>query len=150
MDILSYFLTSLIAAVLGGAAMEMALWLIGMVGWAHANMIVALGSLLTGKKEGARRTGMIVHVVVAIVFALIYVAAMMKLGLTTLPASLGLGAGFGLAQGIIVSLGLVWVVADHHPLDEFRGADLAIGLSHIVGHLAFGLVVGLVVGISPV
>ncbi|MND05087.1 hypothetical protein D3C83_256700 [compost metagenome] len=51
---------------------------------------------------------------------------------------------------MVVSLGLVWVVAERHPLEEFNEAGLAIGLSHIIGHVAFGLVVGLVIGISPI
>jgi len=59
----------------------------------------------------------------------------------------GLGVGFG--HGMIVSLMLVWVVAEQHPLEEFQEADLAIGLSHLAGHVAFGGVVGLVVGLSP-
>ena len=49
---------------------------------------------------------------------------------------------------MIVSLSLVWVVAERHPLAEFRGADFAIGLCHLAGHLAFGAVVGLVAGFA--
>ena len=43
----------------------------------------------------------------------------------------------------------MWVVAEEHPLEEFNEAGLAIGLSHIVGHVAYGAVVGLVVAIAP-
>jgi len=46
-----------------------------------------------------------------------------------------------------VSLMLVWVVSEQHPLEEFREADLAIGLSHFAGHVAFGGVIGMVVGL---
>jgi hypothetical protein len=52
-------------------------------------------------------------------------------------------------HGIIVSLMLVWVVADQHPLEEFKEADLLVGLGHFAGHVAYGAVVGLIVGLSP-
>jgi hypothetical protein len=48
---------------------------------------------------------------------------------------------------MIVSLMLVWVIAEHHPLEEFREADLAIGLSHFAGHVAYGGAAGLAIGL---
>jgi hypothetical protein len=48
-----------------------------------------------------------------------------------------------------MSLILVWVVSDTHPVEEFRRASLAVGLSHLAGHVAYGAVVGLAVGLSP-
>jgi hypothetical protein len=71
------------------------------------------------------------------------------LGLTHLPNSLMLGLGVGVFHGMLVSLMLVWVVSESHPLEEFNEAGLAVGLSHFAGHVAFGAVVGLVVGLSP-
>ena len=50
---------------------------------------------------------------------------------------------------MIVSLMLVWVVSNRHPLAEFKEADLLVGLSHFAGHVAYGAVVGLVVGLMP-
>ena len=146
---LSLLPTALAAGLLGGLAMEAVLWLIGRGGWARADMIVALGSLLTRSRMNAWRTGALVHLVAAIAFAVGYTWLMAKLGYTALPQSMMLGAGVGLVHGIIVSLGLVWVVADQHPLEEFKEADLAIGLSHAVGHVAYGAVVGFVVGVAP-
>ncbi len=60
-----------------------------------------------------------------------------------------LGLGLGMLHGLLVSLMLVWVVADHHPLEEFKEADLLVGLSHFAGHVAYGAVVGLTVGFAP-
>ena len=148
--IVSFLLTSLAAGVLGGIAMEGVLWLIGRAGWAKADMIVALGSLLTKSRESAWRVGAIVHFMSAIGFAMVYTALMLTLGYTKMPSSMMLGAGVGFAHGLVVSLGLVWVVAEQHPLEEFNEAGLAIGLSHIVGHVVYGAVVGLVVGIAPI
>ena len=149
-EIVRFLLTALAAGVLASGAMEAVLWVVGTGGWAKANMIVALGSLFTRSRDSALRVGLILHVVAGIGFAVLYTLLMLKLGYTEMPASMMLGAGVGFVHGLIVSLGLVWVVAEQHPLEEFNEAGLAIGLSHILGHVAYGAVVGVVVGISPI
>ena len=148
-ELLNFLLTALAAGLVGGAAMEGVLWLIGRGGWAKADMIVALGSLFTKSRETGWRVGALLHFVSAIGFALAYALLMVALGFTGMPAAMMLGAGVGFGHGLIVSLGLVWVVAERHPLEEFNEAGLAIGLSHIVGHVVYGAVVGFVVGVAP-
>jgi len=147
--ILSFLLTAFIAGVLGGIAMEIVLWGIGRAGWAKADMIVALGSLFTKSRDTGFRVGAVLHAVSAIIFAMGYTLLMVSLGYTAMPASAFLGAAVGFVHGLVVSLGLVWVVADQHPLEEFNEAGLAIGLSHIIGHVVYGAVVGFVVGVAP-
>lgn len=147
--LMQFLLTALLAGILAGAAMEAALWVIGAAGWAKADMIVALGGLLTKRRDNAWRVGAFVHVVAAIVFAVLYTLLMLKLEMTAMPQSMLLGGAVGFGHGLIVSLGLVWVVAERHPLEEFNEAGLAIGLSHLVGHVVYGAVVGFVVGIAP-
>ena len=147
--IVTFLLTALVAGLLGGAAMEFAMWLISRAGWASGNMIIALGSLITKSRENAFRVGAIVHAISAVGFAAVYAMLMLILGLTHLPLSLMLGLGVGALHGMLVSLMLVWVVSESHPLPEFKEAGLEVGLSHFVGHVAYGGVVGLVVGLSP-
>ena len=147
--IVSYLLTSLLAGTLGGVAMEVAMWLIAKAGLAKGDMILALGSLLTKTRANAYRVGLVVHATAAIGFALVYTLLMVTLGYTAMPLSMMLGLGVGIVHGLIVSLMLVWVVADRHPLEEFKEADLLVGLSHLAGHVVYGAVVGLVVGLSP-
>jgi hypothetical protein len=144
----NYLLTALIAGVLGAAALELVMWLITRKGWAQGNMLVAIGSLLTRSRANAFLAGVILHAAAGFGFALLYIYAMRELGLAHFPVALAVGLGFGLVHGVIVSLMLVWVVAEQHPLEEFQEAGLAIGVSHIAGHLAYGAVVGLVVGLS--
>lgn len=148
-DIGSVLVTACIAGLIGGAGMEFVLWFVGNAGWAKTDMIVALGSLFTQQRERAWRTGAFIHVLAAIAFAVLYTLLMLKLGYTAMPESFALGAGIGFLHGLVVSLGLVWVVAERHPLEEFQEAGLAIGLSHILGHVAYGALVGAVVGIAP-
>lgn len=146
--LVSYLLTSLVAGVLGGLAMEVAMWLIGRAAKVKGDMILALGSLITKRRDGAYRVGFLVHATSAFGFALVYALLMVRLGYTDLPVSAMLGLGVGVFHGLLVSLMLVWVVAEHHPLEEFKEADLLVGLSHLAGHVAFGGMVGLVVGLS--
>jgi uncharacterized membrane protein YagU involved in acid resistance len=148
-DLVTFIVTTLVAGILGGLAMEAALWLIGRAGWAKADMIVALGSMFTKSRDSAWRLGVLLHIASAIGFAILYTLLMHALGATEMPWSAALGVGVGFFHGLIVSLGLVWVVAEQHPLEEFNEAGLAIGLSHIVGHVVYGAVVGLVVAIAP-
>lgn len=147
--ILKYLLTSLVAGVLGGLAMQWVMALISRAGLAKGDMILALGSLLTKSRENAYRTGLFIHVTAAMGFALVYALLLVTIGYTHLPLSLMVGVGVGVLHGLLVSLMLVWVVADKHPLEEFKEADLLVGLSHFAGHVVYGAVVGLVVGLSP-
>lgn len=146
--LVKYLLTALVAGALGGAVMELVMWLIARAGLARGDMILALGSLLTKTRNHAYRVGLILHATAAFGFALVYVLLMVTLGMTELPNSIMLGLGVATFQGIVVALMLVWVVADQHPLEEFKEADLLVGLSHVAGHAAYGAVVGLVVGFS--
>src|SRR5206468_1068598 len=83
--IVSFLLTALAAGVLGGIGMEAVLWLIGRAGWAKADMIIALGSLLTKSRDNAWRVGALVHTLSAIGFAMVYVTLLLTLGYTHMP-----------------------------------------------------------------
>ena len=147
--IAEFVFTALIAGILGAVAMELVMWLISRGQWAKGNMIVALGSMVTRSRENAFRVGVWIHCISAFAFALIYAFAMMALGLAHFPTAFFVGTGFGVLHGIIVSLMLVWIVAEKHPLEEFQETGLAVGVSHLAGHVAYGAIVGLVVGLSP-
>lgn len=144
-----YLCTALVAGLLGGIVMEVAMWLISRAGLARGDMLLALGSLMTKSRENAYRVGLVIHATVALGFGLVYTLLLITLGLTDMPRSLMMGLGAGVLHGIIVSLMLVWVVSDHHPLEEFKEADLLVGLTHFAGHVAYGATVGVVVGLSP-
>jgi hypothetical protein len=149
MFLLKYLGTALVAGVVGGLAMQFAMRLIGRGSHLKGDMILALGSLITKSRDNAYRVGLIVHVTAAVGFGLAYTLLMITVGYTQMPMSLMLGLGVGTLHGLIVSLMLVWVVADQHPLEEFKEADLLVGLSHMAGHVAYGGVIGLIVGLSP-
>ncbi len=143
-----FVLTSLVAGILGAGAMEATMALITRFGWGRGNMVVALGSLVTRERIGAARVGATVHVIGAFVFSALYLLVMLRVGVSGLPATVTLGAGLGFIHGMVVSLLLVWIVAERHPLVEFRDADWTIGLCHLAGHVAFGVVVGIVAAVA--
>jgi hypothetical protein len=139
--------TALVAGLAGVIALELAMWLITRKGWAEGNMVVAIGSLITHRRENAFFTGAMLHAISAVGFALIYTLLMARLGFAHLPTSFYAGIGFGALHGMIVSLMLVWIVSEHHPLEEFNDAGFAIGVSHVAGHVAYGAAVGLIIGL---
>jgi len=138
--------TALIAGLLGGVGMIAVMKLITRAQWAHYDMIVAIGSLVTKSRENALRMGLIIHAISAVVFAFLYTLAMAKFGLIHLPTSIFAGLLIGFIHGFVISILLVWVVAEQHPLQEFQSAGFAVGLVHFAGHLAYGAIVGLLAG----
>lgn len=147
-SIVHFYVTVIIAGLLGATAMQSTMWLISRAGWAKGNMVVALGGLFTRSRASAGRVGAILHAIWAMIFSILYALVIERTHATAISEIFALGLGIGFFHGMIVSIMLVYVVAEHHPLEEFKEADLAIGLSHLVGHVVFGGVVGLVVGIS--
>lgn len=141
---------SLVAGTAGAIAMYIAMRIINLAGWAEGDMILAVGSLATKRRDNAFAVGIAIHLSTAVVFAFLYMLALSSLGFVKFPGAMISGAFFGVFHGIFVSLGLVWVASDQHPLEEFRGATLPIGVMHFVGHVVFGGVVGLVISLSPV
>lgn len=141
---------AMVAGLLGAGAMRLAMRLIERAGPTTGGMVVALGSLFTRSRENARTTGNWIYFGAAVLFGVLYMVLMLRLGLTAWPHALFTGAGFGFFHGLVVSFGLTWVVSDNHPLEEFRRVTPLVFLSHFAGHIVFGAVVGLVIAILPV
>lgn len=112
------------------------------------NMVAALGSLIIRREEGAERVGTVVHFVVGVIFAAIYLGLFVLTGLTALGQTLALGLGFGLIHGVVVTLGLMIVVDEQHPIEKYRRATFAVGLIHLFGHILFGGLIGLLGGLG--
>ena len=95
----------------------------------QGNMIIAVGSLLhLHPRAGSFRSGAILlHAVSAVVFAALYYGAMLQLGLAAWPKSIAVGIGFGVLHGLVVSLALVWVVAEQHPPARISGSGARRG-----------------------
>ncbi len=137
-----------LAGLLGAAAMLVVLWAFTCSGLAHARLLVAVGSLLTRSYENAALVGGAIHIGLGVFFAQIYTFLMMEVGHPGLGPNLMWGAALGMMHGLIMSLVLIAAMAEVHPLEEFQKRSFAVALCHWVGHVAYGLVVGGVIGLS--
>ena len=146
--ILQFLVFTIIAGLIGAAAMDLVMHAITRFGFAHAPMTTALGSMFTKSLETARVVGWFIHGVSGVLFSMVYTLLFMAFGLEAALACLVAGLGTGFLHGLVVSIMLVMVVSEHHPIEEFRNASLEVGLAHLAGHLGYGALVGLVVGLS--
>jgi len=147
--ITTYVFFSVIAGIAGAIAMTAVMTLIDRAHPVRRNMIVAVGSLLTRSTANAGLVGVLLHAIAAIGSGLVYTLLLMALNLSSWPAGLFGGLGLGAFHGMVVSLGLVWVIADQHPLEEYRETGPAVFLEHLAGHVAYGGVVGTIIALSP-
>lgn len=147
--IVSFLVYAALAGIAGALAMTATMRLLARTGWARGDMIMAVGSLLTRSRENAQMVGLFLHLMSALFFGVLYTVLLMAIGFTEWPGGLIAGAFFGVFHGLVVSLSLCWVVADQHPLEEFRHVSVSVGVSHFLGHVVFGAVVGLVISAAP-
>jgi hypothetical protein len=113
----------------------------------RVDMVRALGSLVTGKLEGAQRVGTTIHTLSGLFFGAVYFVLFALIGFEAAPRSALLGLGFGFLHGLVVSYGLMFVVSEKHPVEAYRQATLSVGLLHLLGHMLYGLVTGIIGGL---
>lgn len=150
LSVTDYFLISLVAGVAGALAMYIAMRLLNAWNWAHGDMVVAVGSMVTKRRENSFAVGALIHVVTGVIFAFLYLLGLSQIGFLFFPAAIISGLFIGALHGSAVAVALVWVASDRHPLEEFQRASLAVGTLHFFGHCVFGFVVGLVITLWPI
>jgi len=138
-----------LCGILGTSAMSFVMWFITKEGIANADMIRAIGSVITDDNS-AFSTGLIIHYIVGIIVAFVYLLFISLFQPQSLWAYTGIGAMIGLFHGVAFAFLLVVVIAEHHPKESYRNAGLEVALAHLGGHVVYGLVVGLVAGIFAV
>ena len=109
---------------------------------ANADMIRALGSIYTKKYNNSFKPGFIFMMFSGVLFAFIYYVIINFFVPTPGIATVLAGLAMGFFHGMVVSLGLVVLVAEHHPLEEFRAAGFAVAGSHLIGHIVYGFSIG--------
>ena len=139
----------IICGILGTSAMSFVMWFITKEGIANADMIRAIGTIVTDDGSSFS-TGLTVHYVVGIIVAFIYLALISLFEPQNLWAYAGAGGMIGLFHGVAFAFLLVVVVAEHHPKEQFRQAGLEVALAHLGGHIVYGIVVGLIAGIFAI
>jgi hypothetical protein len=112
----------------------------------NADMIRAIGSLFTRSKAAALPVGGFVHAVSGIVFAMIYARVLSFFSVQGFWYTTVMSGLIGFVHGFVVFFLLINVVAEHHPLPEFREVGVGVAAAHLVGHIIYGLVVGMILG----
>jgi hypothetical protein len=140
---------SILAGLVGAFGMTLVLGLFGKVGWTRANLVVALGTLFSRNRNSALMIGATVHGIAGIVFAMIYTSIFALFNLSTATAILFVGLGLGWAHGIVASLIFVVSTVLGNPEGELKKVQFSGGPAYMLAHMVYGLLVGLVIGISP-
>ena len=143
-------LVIILSGILGTSGMSLVMWLITRSGLANADMIRAIGSIYTRSYGNAFIPGIVIHFTAGIVIAFFYAAFLSLFSLSSVGSYIGIGAMVGVFHGLVVSFLLVVLVAEHHPLEQFRKGGSEVAVAHLVGHIIYGLIVGAVIGIGGI
>jgi hypothetical protein len=143
-------LRGVVAGVVGTGGMTGILALIDRQGLANTRMEVAIGSIVTKSRTNATGVGLAIHFAAGICFAMLYTALFVVTGIHGIVNTTGIGLIAGFVHGFAMSFILVVLVAEHHPLPEFREAGFAVAVVHVVGHVIYGALVGLVFALTGI
>ncbi len=139
-------LMPIVAGFIATGGMTAFLWSINRTGWANADMVRAVGSLVTKSYDNALRVGLIIHFVNGIIIAAAYLHLLSLLYLTNLGFAIFGGGVIGLFQGFVVGWGIIRF-AHRHPVEQFKEADYQVAIAHLIGHVIYGLLIGAIFGI---
>lgn len=139
-------LMAIVAGLIATAGMTTFLWAVNRSGWAHADMVRAVGSLITKSYHNALGVGLIVHFISGMIIAAVYIYILGLLSLTSFATEVMMGGTMGFAQGFIVGLSIIRQ-SYRHPVEEFQKADYEVAIAHIIGHVIYGLLIGALYGV---
>ena len=138
MDITS----ALYSGFLGAISMFVFMELITLSKLANADMIRAVGSLITKTEEHSFKVGMVLHLLAGLGFALLYCYILSFIGTSEVAVFIGVGAFGGFVHGLLVSYFILTEGQNRHPLKKYQNAGFEVALAHVVGHVIYGAVIG--------
>lgn len=139
----------LLAGLVGTSFMMIIMSLIHFRKLANANMVKAIGTLFTRDEMKATVLGLVIHYSVGMGFAYLYALLWSFAPIREPLATFALILFTGLLHGIVVGALLIVEVAEHHPVKKFQKAGVPVAISHIVGHVFYGLGVGVIFSLFP-
>jgi len=128
------------------AAMTGILYVITTSGKANADMVRALGSLLTKSLDNAMAAGFVFHFLGGAFWAVVYTLFLTAFQSPDIFTMTVLGGALGLFHGVIFALAMVIFVAENHPVERFREAGPRVAVAHLIGHIVYGIVLGAWIG----
>ena len=139
-------LMPIVAGFIATGGMTAFLWAINRTGWTNADMVRAVGSLVTKSYEKALVAGLIVHFVNGVIIAAVYLHTLSLFHLSSLVAETLMGGVLGFFQGFVVGWAIIRF-AHRHPVEQFQAADYQVAIAHIIGHIVYGLLIGAIFGL---
>ncbi|NOZ48460.1 MAG: hypothetical protein GXP37_00235 [Chloroflexi bacterium] len=134
------FIAAIVAGLFGTLAMTLLMMLAPKMGMPKMDIMGLLGSMFAADSGSAKKIGVILHLMMGVIFALIY-ALLWQLGLGSITWVWGLI--FGLVHGLIVIM-MMPVMMRMHPRPPAMASGMAALAGQMMGHLVFGLVMVLV------
>jgi hypothetical protein len=136
----------IIAGVTGTIFMSIVMYFIHRQGWANADMIRAIGSLITRKYENSVAPGLLLHLVAGCIFAIPYIFVMREAGVNHWLHLVSVGLALGTFHGAAMIF-ILMALAEKHPIPQFQKASIDVAWSHVLGHMAYGTGVGIAVAL---
>lgn len=134
--------TIILAGLVGTTIMTLVVESAYYLGIAKINLLRALGSLLTRSEKNALVPGLIIHYSIGIFFSLFYATLLALAPTTNVSTSIMLATFAGFVHGLVVGILFTILIAEHHPLVQFKKTGFGDAIAHIFGHGAFGFTVG--------
>lgn len=132
-----------LSGFLGTTAMIGIMALIHKLKWSNADMVRAIGSLYTRSHELSLVPGLLAHYSAGLLFAFGYAVICAFAPVRTPGSVVIISMMTGLVHGLTVGLLIEVVVAEHHPVEEFRTAGFPVVIAHLVGHIIYGTTIGI-------
>lgn len=130
---------AIVAGVVATAVMTALMAAAPSMGLPRMDVIAMLGTMVSEDEDNARRIGALLHFMMGIIFALIYVWLW---GNVIGDATWGWGLLFGLVHGVIAALVMPLMMRMHPRPPQMEGGPMMmVGL--LAGHMVFGIVVAL-------
>lgn len=131
---------AIVAGIVGNLVMTALMVMAPRMGMPKMDIIGMLGSMFTADSGAARRLGLILHLMMGIVFAIIY-ALLWQAGIGSVTWLWGLIFGFVHALVVIIMMPIMMRM---HPRPPTMEGGMKTIAGQIMGHLVFGLVTTLV------
>jgi len=143
---LRLILMPIFAGFIATGGITAVLWAINRTGWTNADMVRAVGGLVTKSYDNALGVGLVVHFLSGIIIAAVYLHLLSIFHLSNLGFEIFVGGVMGFGHGFVVGWGII-KFAHRHPIDRFQKADYQVAIAHIIGHVAYGLLIGALFGV---
>ena len=142
-----------LSGLISSTAMVVFLELVHGFRFAKADMIRAIGSLMTHDRSTAFAPGLFIHYASGVLFAFLYAGiGVLAFGSGIIVPDffivLSVMTLVGLFHGMVVTMSLVIAVAEYHPLEEYRNAGIGVAVSHLFAHVIYGFFIGLCFALS--